>query len=416
MKYRLVPIVAAATLLIASCSSSDGAEDVVDTESDPATTQATGPTTSTGAPGSGSDAALFAQQVATIEAMVEARNSGDYEVWRSYFPAERPVIWANTIEDDSELDWQRSYMAANETWTITAPCQSRGSGVSCPMTLVHDFFAPAGLFFRTTVDFEFNGDGEISYLGTGSWEIAGDWGEYTEAFDTWLLEAHPEVHARMGPRVEGENGLPSADDMPEALEYVNEFIGQSDIYPLGAVRVANDYFDAFNRGDDETAAAMLTSDVAASDTFGSIDVVGELAWFTAQGAQYRSVACAVAPQQPAEDTYVACDHETLDALTQAVDALPIPTTTSFTVTPLGIAELHFGYGSPDFTHVGFPFRSWLASNRPDVTCLAWYADDGSCVEAATVAEEREDGLLLAQYAQEWAAYLEEKGCGYLDGC
>ncbi|MGB7861229.1 MAG: hypothetical protein WBM90_12080 [Acidimicrobiia bacterium] len=416
MRYRLVAMVATATLLIASCSSSDGGEDVVDTDSDPATTQATSPTASTEPPGSASDEALFAQKVATIEAMVEARNSGDYEAWRSYFPAEQPVIWANTVESESELDWQRSYMAANEMWTITAPCQSRGSAVSCPMTLVHDFFAPAGLFFRTTVDFEFNDNGEIAYLGTGSWEIAGDWGEYTEAFDTWLLEAHPDVHASFGPRVEGENGLPNADDMPKALEYVDEFIGQSDIYPLGAVRVANDYFDAFNAGDDEAAAALLTSEVAATDTWGSINVVGELASFTAQGAQYRSVACAVSPQQPADGTSVTCDHETLDALTRAVDAVPIPTTTTFTVTPSGIAELHFGYGSPDFTHVGFQFQRWLADNRPDVGCLAWYGGDESCPELETLEEQREEGRLVAQYAQEWAAYLEENGCGYLDGC
>lgn len=416
MRYRVVTITAAAALLITSCSSSGVGEDVQNTDSGPTTTQPSRATSSTDPQAVVSEEGLFAQKVSTIEAMVHARNSGDYDAWRSFFPTERPVIWANTVEDESELDWQRSYMAANETWTITAPCQSRGSAVSCPMALVHDFFGPAGLFFRTTVDFEFNDEGEISYLGTGSWEIAGDWGEYTESFDNWLLEEHPDVHASFGSRVEGENGLPNANDMPMAVEYVDEFIRQSDTYPLGAVRVANDYFDAFNRGDDESAAALLTSDVAASDTFGSIDVVGELAWFTAQGAQVRSPSCAVARQQSADGTSVVCDHEMLDALTQAVDAVPVPTTTTFTVTPSGITELHFGYGSPDFTHVGFPFRNWLASNRPDVGCLAWYGGAVSCPELETLEEQREDGLLVAKYAQEWAAYLEENGCGYLDGC
>lgn len=416
MRYRLVTIVAVVALLIASCSSSDGGEDVGDTDSGPTTTQTTSATASTEPRGAASEEALFAQKVATVEAMVEARNSGDFETWRGLFPAERPVIWAGVIEDESELEWQRSYMAANETWTITAPCQSRGTAVSCPMTLVNDFFGPAGLFYRTTVDFRFNDDGVISEFGSASWEIAGDPGDYSEAFDAWLLEAHPDVHASFGPRVEGENGLPNADDMPEALEYVDEFIRHSDAYPLGAVRVANDYFAAFNGGDDEGAAVLLTSDVAASDTWGSIDVIDELAWFTGQGAQMRSVACTVAPQQPAEGTSVTCVHETLDALTQAVDATPIPTTTTFTVTPSGITEVHFGYGSPDFTHVGFPFRSWLAANRPDVSCLAWYAGDESCNELTTLEEQREDGRLVAKYAREWAAYLEESGCSYVDNC
>lgn len=71
---------------------------------------------------------------------------------------------------------------------------------------------------------------------------------------------------------------------------------------------------------------------------------------------------------------------------------------------------------PDFEHVGGKFISWLAANRPEVTCLAWYADDGSCVDTTSVLEIREVGLMVARYAEEWAAYLDENGCGYLDGC
>ena len=418
MRYRLIATGLVAALAIASCSSSepDATEEVAGTAAATTTTHPPSITTSTEPPSSPSDEALFAQKMATIEAMVEARNTGDFDAWRAFFPAERPRIWDDTVEDESELDWQRSYMAANEIWTITGPCQSQGNGVQCPMTLVNDFFGPAGLFFRTGVDFSFNDDGEISYLGSNTWEIAGDPGEFSEAFDTWLFDAQPDVYASFVPRVEGENGLPSAEDMPTALGYVDEFIAQSDSYPLGALIVVNDFFDAYNAGDDDAAAALLTSDVAASDTWGSIDVVSELAWVTAQGTELRSVSCAVADSQPPDGTRVTCDHETLDALTQAVDALPVPTTTRFVVTASKIAEIHFGYGTPDFEHVGVPFGSWLATNRPDVTCLAWYADDGFCEEPATLEEHREDGRMVAQYAQEWAVYLEENGCGYLDGC
>lgn len=359
---------------------------------------------------------LGREQIAVVEAMVAVRNSGDFDAWRAFFPAERPVIWAGTVEDESELDWQRSFMAANEVWTITEECQWSSHTVSCPMTLVNEFFGPAGLFYRTTVDFRVDDQGVITSFGTNSWEIAGEPDEYSAAFDGWFAEAHPDVRAGFAPPVEGEDSLPNSEDMPAALEYVHEFIAQSDTYPLGALRVAGEYFEAFNNGDEDAAAALLVPDVAASDSWGSIDVFGELAWFTAGGAKYRSVTCEISPEQPANGDSVTCNHETLDAIALAVEAPPVPTKTSFVVTESGITEIHFAYGSPDFTHVGFPFRDWLVSNRPDATCVAWYAGDDSCQEATTLEEQRVEGRLVARYGKEWAAYLEENECTYLDGC
>ncbi len=192
-----------------------------------------------------------------------------------------------------------------------------------------------------------------------------------------------------------------------------------------ALAVADAYFAAFNAGDADAALALLTIDGSFTDRFGGqlasdLDIVDELAWFTAQGTVLTSPSCAVTEDQPVEGTTLSCDYETHDALTQAVDALPVPTTATFTVTPLGISEIHVTYApqplQPDFEHVGGKFISWLALNRPEVTCLSWYADDGSCVDTTSVQEIREVGLMVARYAEEWAAYLDENGCGYLDGC
>jgi hypothetical protein len=423
VRYRFCVVVILVASALAGCSSAEPgaaatargfAATTTTMAPDPATTRAV--TTTTQQPTAAIDELLLAQRVETIEAMVEARNSGDFDAWRAFFPSQRPIIWASTVRDEAELEWQRSYMAANETWTITGPCRSQADRIQCPMTLVNDFFGPAGLFFRVPVNFRFNEAGEISYLGADTWAIAGDPGDYSEAFDTWLAEAHPDVDTAFGPRVEGEDQLPGAADMPVALEYVHEFLAQSGDYPLAAVSVAEGFFDAYNAADDDAAVALLSPDVEASDTWGPIDVVSELAWFTAQGTAIRSLSCAIAHSQPADGTRVVCDHETLDALIQAADAPPIPTTTTFTVASDQIAQIHFGYGHPDFTDAGFPFRSWLAANRPDVTCLAWYADDGSCEEPETIEEIREEGRMVAQYALEWAAYVEARGCTYRDGC
>lgn len=176
----------------------------------------------------------FAARLAVIEAMVAARNSGDYQAWRAFFPEERPYIFGGNIENEAELEWQQSHMAAGDVWTITSECTETFSlAIHCPMTLVNGFYGPAGIFFTVPdMIFRFNADDGLESITTNSWDIAGDPEEYANAFDAWLADAHPDVHASFGPRVEGEGALPNPDDMPVALEYVDEFIAQSDVYPV----------------------------------------------------------------------------------------------------------------------------------------------------------------------------------------
>jgi hypothetical protein len=82
---------------------------------------------------------------------------------------------------------------------------------------------------------------------------------------------------------------------------------------------------------------------------------------------------------------------------------------TMTIGPNGITRLGYIYGQPDFNHVGIPFERWMQANHAedDVGSLDW----GESIEEAEVS-----GLLLAQYAAEWAAYLEANDCTYLDGC
>jgi hypothetical protein len=187
----------------------------------------------------GHDTATFEGQVATVEAMVEARNSGDYDAWRAFLAPDRPEVFGEEIQNESQLDWQRSYMAANEVWTMIGACEEHRAptgeitGIICPVTMVNDFFGPGGLFYTAEIDVRFDETGDITSLGVGMWNIDGDPQLYATDFDTWLRKAHPDVHASFGPRVQGQGGLPNADDMPTALAYVDEFLEQSVAYPLG---------------------------------------------------------------------------------------------------------------------------------------------------------------------------------------
>ena len=98
---------------------------------------------------------------------------------------------------------------------------------------------------------------------------------------------------------------------------------------------------------------------------------------------------------------------------------------TLTRTPAGISEITETYGEVDFDHVREPFRRWLEANRPDFTCLAQTLEGGWCTDYDDEdSEERfgdvalctDLGRIIAQYAEEWAAYLQENNCSYLGGC
>lgn len=236
---RRLPATVSAVLVLAACTGTGvSASTASDTTSiSMETASAMSFLTTTSAPTTTlSQAEVFADRVATIEAMVADFNSGDFDAWRAHFIAERPNIFASIVKNDMEdLEWQRSFMAANEVWTITGECTNVGTvRVSCPFSKENEFHGPAGIAITVPrLTFSFDEDLQISEMSTEYWEVAQDPAVFNAAFDAWLAETHPEVYESFGPRVEGEEGLPNPDDMPTALEYIAEFIEQSDEYPVG---------------------------------------------------------------------------------------------------------------------------------------------------------------------------------------
>ena len=133
-------------------------------------------------------------------------------------------------------------------------------------------------------------------------------------------------------------------------------------------------------------------------------------WNAAQGTRLETDGCSAAGENT--DTglqRVECVGANYDALVQAVDATPVPTTVLMSIGADGIAVLSYSYRQPDFNHVADPFDEWMAANQPHVYNFG--SGSWETVEEAEVA-----GKLRAHYAAKWATYLEANGCTYLDGC
>lgn len=206
--------------------------------------------------------------------------------------------------------------------------------------------------------------------------------------------------------------------------------------PVGPQTVVDQYFTAFNAGDVDGVVSLFTIDATLQERFNPADVFGEpdpdweqeVAGFIAQETVLESPSCAATDDLSTTDRTLSCDYGFLDAPTQAVGALPVPVTATFAITPLGkINKLQVTYDAAgagvDFLHVGRPFARWLSANRPEFASLAITDEPqgvgrgeepvADCCQSMSATEV---GRLRVQYAQEWAAYLEENGCTYLDDC
>ncbi len=177
-----------------------------------------------------------------------------------------------------------------------------------------------------------------------------------------------------------------------------------------ALSVTDSYFDEYNAGNYEAVVALLTPAVDIN-FFGPITPAEfeELtAFFTGMGTTLTPPDCRVTEEVSGESGTVRCAFETIDGRTQAVGAPGVPSTFTAVVTPDGIEQLFFAYGSPDFLHVGRPLESWIAEHRPDAVEATQFG------EWTTVEEARETGEATARLANEWAAFLQENGCSYTD--
>ena len=174
--------------------------------------------------------------------------------------------------------------------------------------------------------------------------------------------------------------------------------------------ISRAWIDAFNDGDTERALGLLTPDASLSEFYtgmsSEFDIIDpafheqQLAWETAQGSTLVGPECLVTGDAPEAGTMVVCEFGWHPIVEQAIGDTPIPTVLTLVVTEDGIHSMAFEY-PPEFQPAGF--EQWLRINHAEDVQKVTYGDWSS------VAEAREGGLLRAQYAQEWAAFLETSG-------
>ena len=161
-----------------------------------------------------------------------AQNNGDVE---TYLATLGPAV-ASDATRWNDLEVLATLNARTE---FVEPCrrvESRRPGettIQCTVRSTNDLDEPAGIFVTSTEFFSVDPHGKINDRDSVDIGIT-DRLMFIRAFWRWLNAEHPEAYAQIDPY--DDQSLPGFRRDPAnaliALEYVAEFVEQSDIYPL----------------------------------------------------------------------------------------------------------------------------------------------------------------------------------------
>lgn len=178
-----------------------------------------------------------------------------------------------------------------------------------------------------------------------------------------------------------------------------------------ALAVNDAYFAGYEAGDVEAAMALFTPDARFTGVGPTTHekLRQNLAYKVAEGTVFTARECSVFAESAASVS-LQCRYGQHVYLAQAVNGPVVPITMTMVVTSAGVTQLAEILGDPDFFVVSRPFDRWMAAHHPELASAVGFGNWSSVEEA------RERGVLVAQYADLWASYLEENGCIFDEGC
>jgi hypothetical protein len=177
--------------------------------------------------------------IEVVLAALDAKNSLDLDGWLTAFEGGE--------HQGTPLFAEELLMNANQHWEVVEPCQvtrENANGdtvVECLISNTDDFWGSGGIFDTRAFEFSVNPDGLITSQvgltpGTRGFS-SGRRNTLNRAFSQWLSDTYPDVFADTGFLISSNGpGFDARDSthMLVAVEYVEEFVAQSDDYPLDA--------------------------------------------------------------------------------------------------------------------------------------------------------------------------------------
>ena len=234
---RLLVLLGALMILVAGCAGGSASESTAaphQTTAPPAATTTTVPSTTTTTSLSAQEEA---EALAMVEAAFEAFNSGDIEGWVAARGV-REDGWVRT----ARVPYTEALLAAGAHIEVEQ-CTSNGHGdldgsgayvgyhIICDASESNLFYQAASIGEAVTFEWVVD-EGEIIYSSADEADFD-NWLAFNKDFKDWMQSSHADVFGEMSFLVL-TSSFPSAESMPTALEYVEEFVSESEDWPREA--------------------------------------------------------------------------------------------------------------------------------------------------------------------------------------
>ena len=245
---RLVTMAVCLVVVAAACSSAEGDQATTSLATTSTTISATttdvpATTTTTASSTTTTVAAVSAEDaLAVVFSAIEARNSGDIDTYKTSLTGEE-------LGFEVEARLAEAFTYANAT-TELSDCRvtantPRGSVVKCESTSTDDFYGAGGIVDSGTATFLVTEDRKISGSSNEGDDIPWEETEkamFNLAFHSWLMDAHPSVFDDIVAFPDELGNIPGLNfgvnhqpaEMGIAVQYVGEFVAQSDVYPINS--------------------------------------------------------------------------------------------------------------------------------------------------------------------------------------
>jgi hypothetical protein len=164
---------------------------------------------------------------AIVESAFDAYNAGDMDTWA--FWRERGLAsgadFAYDLATDSRLDVERCDYRGLADWDVDG--SMTGHGFDCEVTLSNQFLRAAGIELEMIYNWVVAEDLQSSDGGSNEdFRLAE---RMMQEYRDWLAANLPTVESSI---TYDSSGIPITEDVPLAVEHIDEFVADSDDYPL----------------------------------------------------------------------------------------------------------------------------------------------------------------------------------------
>lgn len=180
--------------------------------------------------------ATTSPEVAAVLTAIDTFNSGDGEAFRALFEPSSEEVSEPWSWEGNQYHTHDVMMAANEQLSVIGECEASSSVpivVDCLISESNDWHGKAGITHDVETEFQLNDELLISSW-TFDYGCCADEFAFNSAFASWMSEAHAEVFFDI--RAMERSSFPGYQrdpaHMAAAVEYVDEFLAQSEDYPV----------------------------------------------------------------------------------------------------------------------------------------------------------------------------------------